>query len=117
MSYTNAIVVSWDRAVPGREANAAEHFQEFASYLGELQRDGTVDAFEPVFLNAHGGGLNGFFLIKGKGERLATVQLSDRWNEHVTRAMVNMAGFSAIGAGCGDAVGARMELWQKWSAK
>ncbi len=37
---SNVIFFGWGRPVPGRETMAAEHFGEFAAYLGGLQEQG-----------------------------------------------------------------------------
>jgi hypothetical protein len=36
---SNVIFWGWNRAIPGREHIAGEHFQEFVQYLGGLQQN------------------------------------------------------------------------------
>ena len=61
---TNVVFMGWDRPTPGREQMAVAHFQEFTQYLGGLQQAGTIQSFDTVLLNSHGGDLNGFALIR-----------------------------------------------------
>ena len=83
---SNVIFFGWNRSIPGREQLSAAHFGEFAQYLGGLQQSGTIESFEAVFLNAHGGDMNGFFLIRGENAKLDALVASDAWMEHMTRA-------------------------------
>lgn len=54
---SNVIFIGWDRTIPGRERIGAEHFAEFMQYLGGLQQKGTIQSFEGVLLDPHGGDL------------------------------------------------------------
>ena len=62
---SHLILFGWNRSIPGREKVSAAHFDDFVKYLGGLQQAATIQAFEVVFLDVHGGDLNGLFLIKG----------------------------------------------------
>jgi hypothetical protein len=108
---SNTIFFGWNRSIPGRERTSAEHFQEFVQYLGGLQKQGTVQSFDVVFLDAHGGDMNGFFLIKGEGAKLAELQAGDEWIKHQTRAAMHLEGAGAVMGVSGDAVQERMKLW------
>src|SRR5512144_3018494 len=85
---SNVICFGWNRSVPGRERMSAEHFQAFGEYLATQQRKGAIDSFEPVFLDPHGGELNGFFLIRGDSAKLDSLMASDDWTTHTIRALV-----------------------------
>jgi len=58
---SNVMLFGWNRSIPGREKVSAQHFEEFVKYLGGLQQRGTIHGLEIVFLDTHGGNLNGFF--------------------------------------------------------
>jgi hypothetical protein len=107
----NVIFFGWNRALPGREYTSAEHFQEFVQFLQGLQQQGTIQSFDTVFLNAHGGDMNGFFLIKGVGAKLADLIASDEWVKHMTRAVLHLEGAGAVLGVTGDAIEPRMKLW------
>ena len=109
---SNTILFSWNRALPGREHISSEHFNEFVAYLGGLQKSGSIQSFDVVFLNPHGGDMNGFFLIRGDSGKLDSVMGSDDWVKHMTRANMHLEGSGAVRGVTGDLVAKRMELWR-----
>jgi hypothetical protein len=108
---SNVIFFAWDHSIPGREQTSAEHFQEFLQYLGGLQQAGTIQSWDTVFLNSHGGDLNGFFLIRGEPDNLAHLMMTEEWMTHMTRASLHLEGSGAVMGATGDAVMQRMQLW------
>ena len=107
----NVIFFAWNRSIPGREETSAQHFQEFVGYLQEQQQAGTIDSFAPVFLNTHGGDLNGFFLIQGDGDALDGLVASDDWIRHMMRAALHLEGAGAVRGVTGDLLMQRMGMW------
>jgi len=110
---SNVVLFGWDRPIPGREGLSAAHFQEFVQYLGGLQQTGAIQSFEAVFLDPHGGDLNGFFLIRGEPAKLDAVMASDAWLTHLTRGGLHLEGLGAIRGATGELVMERMALWSK----
>lgn len=109
---SNALFFGWNRSVPGREQESSAHFDEFVGYLTGRQEAGTIESFDVVFLNPHGGDMNGFFLIRGDSKSLSEMMASDEWVTHMTRAAQHLENAGAIRGVTGDAVGERMELWR-----
>ncbi len=93
---SNVIFFGWNPSIPGRERVSGQHFQEFVQYLGELQQSGGRQSFDTVFLNTHGGDLNGFFLIRGDSAKLDALVSSSEWETHLTRAALHLEGSGAI---------------------
>jgi len=108
---SNVIFVGWNRAIPGRERIAGEHFQEFNQYLGKLKENGTIQLFDAVILNAHGGDLNGFFLVRGEPAKLDALTETADWMAHITRGILHEEGFGVVRGSTGDQVMERMRLW------
>jgi hypothetical protein len=108
---SNAIFFGWNRSIPGRERLSAQHFQEFVAYLGGLQQQGTIQSFDVVFLNAHGGDMNGFFLIRGESGKLSELVGSAGWLTHMARAILHLEGAGAVPGVIGEAATERMKLW------
>jgi len=110
---SNVIFFGWDR--PPRETSQAaqELFGEFMQYLGGLQQAGTIQSFEPVFLNPHGGDLNGFCLIRGDSDKLDEVINSEAWEDLVTRADYNLNGIGVVRGAAGELLTARLARFQK----
>ena len=65
----SGLFIGWGEIVRGRETEAVEHFNATIEYFSGLQADGTIESFEPVFLEPHGGDLGGFFFIRGDAEQ------------------------------------------------
>src|SRR5574341_1292066 len=108
---SHVILFGWNRSIPGREKVSAQHFDEFVKYLGALQQKGAIQAFDVVFLNPHGGDLNGFFLIKGDSGQLDALASTTEWIAHMTRASLHLDGSGAIHGVTGDGIVGRMALW------
>jgi hypothetical protein len=108
---SNAIFFAWNRSLPGRERISGEHFQEFSQYLNGLQKKGEISSFEAVFLNPHGGDMNGFFLIRGDSSKLDTLVSTKEWETHMIRAVHHLQGAGAVRAQTGDLIAGRMSIW------
>jgi hypothetical protein len=108
---SNCVLVGWNRSVPGREMSGAQHFQEFTEYLGAQQGNGAITSFEAVFMDPHGGDMNGFFLIRGEPQKLQALLAGDDWLKHQVRGIHNMQGFGVIRAATGAEVPRRMQMW------
>jgi len=108
---SNVVVFGWKRSIPGREKVSGQHFEEFVKYLGSLQQKGAIQAFEIVFLDTHGGDLNGFFLIKGDSAKLDALISTTEWITHITRASLHLDGSGVVRGVTGNEVLERMALW------
>jgi hypothetical protein len=105
------VFFGWNRSIPGRDRISGQHFQEFSQYLAGLQQAGTIQSFDVVFLDPHGGDLNGFFLIRGESAKLAGMLAGQEWVTHMTRAALHLQGAGAIPGATGAAIEERMRLW------
>jgi hypothetical protein len=107
----NVIFFGWNRSLPGRENMSAEHFQDFLQYLQGLQKQGTIQSYDTVFLNPHGGDMNGFFLIRGESEQLDGVAASKEWQTHMLRATLHLESAGAVRGVTGEMVMERFGIW------
>jgi hypothetical protein len=108
---SNLILFGWNRSIPGREKVSAQHFEEFVKLLGGLQQKGAIQGFETVFLDSHGGDLNGFFLIKGDPAKLDALISTTEWITHMTRASHHLDRAGVVRGVTGNDVMERMALW------
>ena len=108
---SSVLLFGWNRSISGREHVSAGHFEEFVKYLGGLQQNGAIQSFDAVFLDAHGGDLNGFFLIKGDAAKLDTLRSTTEWVTHITRAALHLEGVGVIHGVTGDEIAKRMAIW------
>ena len=92
------LFIGWGAVARGREKEAVDLFNEILAYYGRLQEEGEIESFEPVFLEAHGGDLAGFVLIRGEAEKLATVRVSEEFTQYAIRAGLVVDNFGVVGA-------------------
>ena len=110
---SNVVFFAWNRSIPGRERVSAEHFGQFVQYLAGLQKSGAIASSEAVFLDAHGGDMNGFFLIRADNAKLDALLASNEWLTHMTRCALHLEGSGHVRGVTGPMVNERMELWTK----
>jgi hypothetical protein len=109
----NAVFFGWNRSIPGRERMSGQHFTEFVQYLEGLKKQGKIQSFDAVFLNHHGGDMNGFFLIKGNSPGIQGMVASEEWATHMVRADMHLEGSGAVLGQTGDLLMKMFELWSK----
>jgi hypothetical protein len=110
---TNVVFVGWDRPSHGREQIATALFQEFMQYLGGQQQAGEIQSFDSVFLDLHGGDLNGFTLIHGDSGKLDALLSSEAWETYMTRAGLSMDGFGVVRGVTGELLMKQMERYMR----
>ena len=113
MVQTNTVFFGWNRAIPGREGMAAELFAHCMNYYAQLKASGQIESFEPVFLQRHGGDLNGFFLLKGEHAKLDAVMSSDEFTDITMRAEQYLTGIGILQGYTGAVIGEAMQRWVK----
>jgi hypothetical protein len=106
-----AIVIRWDRVVPGREQEALSLFGQSLEYYGTLQSEGAIENFEPVLLDPTGSDLNGIILLRGSADQLNAVRREDRFIDITMRAAHTCEGFGVINAHLEGGLQARMAKW------
>ena len=110
---TNVVFLGWNQPYPGRERMSTDHFREYMQYLGGLQQAGTIQAFDAVFLNPHGGDLNGFVFIRGDSAKLDALLSSEAWETHLMRAGLELNGLGMLRGVTGDLLMKQMESYIK----
>ena len=107
------LFIGWNRPVVGREQQAMELFQKVVEFYGKLQADGRIESFEPVILAAHGGDLNGFFLLKGEAGKLAELREDDAFVQIVIEAGYCLDGFGVVPGYIGEGLTDVISRWSK----
>ena len=110
---TNAYIFGWNRPIVGRENVAGELFSSTVAYFEKLQKNGKLESFEPVFLAAHGGDLNGFFYLKGTTANLHWVSQDEEFVDIILRAGHCLEGVGFTPAYRGTQVNEVMARWMK----
>jgi len=107
------LFVGFGYPVRGRERQAVKVFNEAMEYYARLQQQGEIESFEPVFLEPHGGDLNGFTLIRGDRDKLASIRTSDEFARLSIRADLIVEGFGVIGAQLGEQIETLMGVYNE----
>jgi uncharacterized OB-fold protein len=108
-----ALFIGWGEIVRGRETEAAETFTETIAYWARLQEEGVIEAFEPVFLEPHGGDLQGFFFLRGDAEKLAILRVDEEFGKVVMRASLIADGVGVVGAAIGERLERQFGNWSE----
>jgi len=88
-------------------------FQKVVEFYGKLQADGRIESFEPVLLSAHGGDLNGFFLLRGEAEKLGEVQRDETFVDLTIEAGYCLEGVGVIAGVIGEGLTDSFSRWSK----
>ena len=107
----SGLFIGFGNPVRGREGQAVELFNEVLSWYMRLQEEGEIESFEPVFLEPHGGDLNGFILIRGEPEKLAALRVSEDFIQITIRAQINVENFGVVAADLGARLQKQMEYY------
>lgn len=107
----HVIFIGWNRPIPGREKESAVVFQESLAYMAQLQQAGTIESFEPVLLNPHGGDLNGFVLVRGELAKLQSLSTDETWQKNATRSGIVVEGFGMVHGFTSEGVAEQMARW------
>jgi hypothetical protein len=99
---TGALVIGWGSTVRGREHKALQVFNDAIQYYTRLQQQGTIESFEPVSLEPHGGDLYGFILIRGDREKLNALRTSEEFLNLNIRAELIVDNFGVTNAFIGE---------------
>jgi hypothetical protein len=89
----SVIFIGWDRIVPGREKQAMQLWQKAMEYFSKLQTAGKIESFDAVILQAHGGDLNGFIILKGDAIKLAEIRREDTFVQNVIEGTYCLQGY------------------------
>jgi len=97
-----ALVIGWGSVIPGREQKSLQVFNEAMQYYARLQQQGTIENFEPVALDFHGGDLHGFLLIHGDRDKLNALRTSEEFLSLNNRAALVVNNLGVINAFIGE---------------
>lgn len=107
------LFIGFGYPVPGREAQATKVFTEAVDYYSRLQQAGEIESFESVLLEAHGGELGGFFLLRGEQDKLARIRYSEEFERLTVRAQLIADSIGIVGAALGDRIASQMTVYSQ----
>ena len=105
------LFVGLGNPVRGREGQAVELFNETIGWYTRLQEEGEIESFEPVFLEPHGGDLNGFILIRGDAEKLSALRVSEEFTQFTIKAALYVETIGVVGADLNERLQSQMAFY------
>ncbi|MBK0394714.1 hypothetical protein [Ramlibacter algicola] len=108
---TNAILLTWDRALPGRELLGTELFRDFMKYAEGLKNEGAVESFDVLYLEPRGVGIAGYFVFRGAPQKLTALTERDDWVRMMLRSQMTLKNPALVRGYAGPAIGERMKTW------
>lgn len=109
----SAFFIGWNEAKAGRETHVMELFQTTMTYFTRQMEAGTIESFEPVLLERHGGDMNGFILVRGDHNKLDEMRQTDEFMNMTLMGGHILDDFGVIGCYIGDRL---MDIMAKWGA-
>jgi hypothetical protein len=106
------ILIGWKEPKVGREPLAAELWGASLAFYQAKVADGTLESFEPAIIASHGGDLNGFFLLRGRAEKLDAFRRSEAFVDWTVKAVHCLDGFGVVDAYLGEGL---QQIMQKWA--
>ena len=107
----SGLFIGFGEPARGRERQAIDVFNEAVGFWGELQQRGEIEGWEAIFLEPHGGDLNGFILIRGDAEKLAALRVSDEFTQYSIRAGMVVDRLGVVGADLAARLQKQMEFY------
>ena len=108
---SHGLFIGFGFPVRGREQTAAKVFNEMVQYLTGQIRQGTVESIEPVFLQAHGGDLGGFIIVRGDRAKVDAMVATDEFQRNLLRAQLAVEGIGAVNCMLGDEIQKNMGMF------
>lgn len=104
-----ALFIGWGEIPAGKAKKALKVFNEAVEYWKRMQKSGEIESFEHVFLEAHGGDLTGFNLVKGNREKLGKLRFSPEFQRLVARVGLIVGHLGVVDAYAGEEVDRRLK--------
>ncbi|MCA9669479.1 MAG: hypothetical protein KC503_27980 [Myxococcales bacterium] len=111
----HALLLGWNRAIPGYAGAAGELFNAWTTYVTNHVENGVIERFVPVIFNhGHLGDLNGFFLLEGDREKLENLRWTDDFQNLAMQTLHVVEGFRIIPTWVNEGTMEAMQRWGKY---
>ncbi|HEY1286510.1 MAG TPA: hypothetical protein VGF04_10510 [Solirubrobacterales bacterium] len=107
------LFIGWGAPIHGREATGLDVFNEALAFQGKLQDAGEIESFEVALLGPHGGGLNGFILIRGSAEQMEALRRNDEFERINTRASLVVEDLGVVDALLGEGMSEALSIYRQ----
>ncbi|HEX9236030.1 MAG TPA: hypothetical protein VF972_07100 [Actinomycetota bacterium] len=105
------VFIGWGPSLPGRERKSVELFLEAMRYFMGLVAEGRLISVEPVFLEPHGGDLEGFIFVRGEQEEITRLRTEDEVRRLMVKAGMVLQNLRVVGAVTGSALNQHLQWY------
>lgn len=112
-----SLFIGWGSIIAGREKTASRVLGEAMRYLQELQADNTIESFDVVLLEPHGGELEGFVLVRAQAQQLALLRVDPAFVRTIVGVQLVHHKVGVVGAYSGAAVPGILQIWEAQEAR
>ena len=111
------LFITWGMTVRGREERALETFNETLGYYGRMQQEGRIEGFDVAFLDPHGAGVDGFFMLKGSAQQMAAIREDQEFRRLMVSVGLIVDDMRVIDGMTGEGIAREMEIYTSEIAK
>ena len=111
-----SLFISWTGIIPGRELEATKFFGETLAFYGKLVEEGRIESFEPMVLEGHGAGIQGFFVLRGSEEQIAALHKDHEFERYTVRGQLICFGLEITGGFIGEGLARVMTEYEEAGA-
>lgn len=83
-----ALCSVWGSAIPGREKQALNVFNDMVQWWTGVQQEGKIERFDVTVLAPSGGDVSGFLVVRGTADQLDSLRRSKEYQQQIARAML-----------------------------
>ena len=105
------VFIGWGPSLPGRERKSVELFLETMRYFMSLVAEGRLISVEPVFLEPHGGDLEGFIFIRGEADEINRLRTEEEVRRLMVKAGVILQSLRVVGAITGSGLNQHLQWY------
>jgi hypothetical protein len=105
------VFIGWGPSLPGRERKSVELFLETMRYFMGLVGEGRLISVEPVFLEPHGGDLEGFIFIRGEQEEINRLRAEEEVRRLMVKAGLILQNLRVVGAVTGSGLNQHLQWY------
>jgi hypothetical protein len=104
------LLIAWGAPVRGLESRAIEVFNEALGLLGRMQQDGRIDSFDVSLLSPNGD-LDGFIVIRGSADQIASLREDDEFQRNTIDAQLAVDNIRHLDGYTNEAIATQMEKY------
>jgi hypothetical protein len=104
------LLITWGSTVRGLESRAIEVFNEALGLLGRMQQEGRIDSFDVSLLTPNGD-IDGFIMIRGSGEQIASLRDDEEFQRNTVDATLAVDKIRHIDGHTNEGIAPQMQMY------